>query len=831
MFALLGRGVRWAWPALLILWVLLLLGTWLASPPWSEVAQDKEFEFLPQSAPSRQAEAEYARAFPENKLTSSIVLLVYHNGKQPEALARDNKFISEDLYPRLRQIADEEGGLASEPAPSEGSLFGEDTAKPPPTAKRSIIAHINTPNTPGAGVFLVSPDGQAQLVVLELVTDLLSHANWPIINKVEKVIEDLKNEHKVPAGTNLAMTGSAVIGRDHSVAEVESVRATGLLTVLLVIGLLIVIYRAPLLAAIPLVTVFLSVEVALHVLAWLGGHGYLDLFQGLQIYITILAYGAGVDYCLFLTARYKEELDKGASPAEAVERAIGGVGAALAASAATVICGIAMMRFAQFGKFQVAGIAIPLTLLFVLLATLTFSPSLLRLAGYWAFWPHLRRAAGGKTTVHGHGMGGWFQQGELRRIWDHVGQMLLRRAGRVWLIAVACMLPLMIIGGLLYDRVSYDLIEELPAKAPSVKATHLLEQHFSAGMIGAVTVLLVDPQVDFSTPEGREVIQKVTETVASRKEALRVADVRSLTAPLGITPASQTNPLEGLHLAKVIEKEAKEKGSFERYVTAMGERKYIGTRLEIILAENPFARQSINDLERIRQVITAAIPANLRAQARVYLAGTTASVRDLAAVMQSDRLQINILVVASVTVILLVLLRQVLVTIYLLLSVLFSYYVTLGVTFIVFWLIEPSGFAGLDWKVPVFLFTILIAVGEDYNIFLMARIHEEDRQFGPIRGITEALDRTGPIISSCGIIMAGTFATLLAGSLSEMKQLGFALAFGVLLDTFVVRPILVPAFLVLLRQGRVPLLSWAAANPATPAPAAAEPQRSTSGAV
>lgn len=157
----------------------------------------------------------------------------------------------------------------------------------------------------------------------------------------------------------------------------------------------------------------------------------------------------------------------------------------------------------------------------------------------------------------------------------------------------------------------------------------------------------------------------------------------------------------------------------------------------------------------------------------------------------------------TLAMILVILLKKIGLPVYLVLSVLYGYLVTLGVSYAVFWSLDPQGFPGLDWAVPIFLFTILVAVGEDYNISLVSRIEEEQKTHGAVAGITEALAKTGGIISSCGFIMAGTFASLvMGGSLARMTQLGFALAFGVLLDTFIIRPILVPAFVILIERRR-----------------------------
>ncbi len=796
MFHTFGRWVRRAWPLFLAVWGLLLLGTWLAAPPWDEVAQDKEFAFLPANSPSRVAEEFFARAFPEDRLASNIVLVMHRPGGESGHLDADRQFISDVLEPSLHQIAEAEGGLAYEIKPSEEPLFSEEGPRPAPPPRRSILARIRTPNAPGVGALLVSPDGEALLVVVELTTEFLAKTNWPTIERVEDLVRGLRQQGKVPRGLEIAMTGSAVIGRDHSRAEMQSVQATRAVTVILVVVLLIAIYRAPLLALIPLITVYVAVEVSLRLLAILGKAELLTIFQGIQIFITILAYGAGVDYCLFLTARYREELDRGADPGDAVAAAVGGVGAALVASAATVMAGIGMMAFAQFGKFHEAGIVIPFSLFLVLCATLTFSPSLLRLAGRWAFWPHpLGNAERAATHPDEQLIGG----GRLRRFWDRVGRLLLRRPAAVWLVTVALMAPFAVLAGLVRGRVSYDFIGDLPPDAPSMAGTRVLLEHFPAGTIGPVSLLLVDPHVDFSGEQGQELVRRIADYLRDRKEELELADIRTLTVPLGITKAA-AHPFAGSDLSKEIRQEAARRAALQHYVTNLGERAKIGTRLDLILAHSPFSRRSVEDLQRIEDTVRAALPADLRPDARLYAAGTTASVRDLAGVIQHDEARIEHLVLGGVLVILLLLLRRLVIPVYLLASVLFSYYVSLGVAFALFWLLDPHGFTGMDWKVGIFLFTILVAVGEDYNIFLMTRVDEESRRHGPLRGVTQALTRTGPIISSCGIIMAGTFAAFLAGSLAEMKQLGFALAFGVLLDTFVVRPILVPAFLVLLRH-------------------------------
>ena len=256
-------------------------------------------------------------------------------------------------------------------------------------------------------------------------------------------------------------------------AAKQSASATETWTILLVVILLILIYRAPVLALIPLVTVYMSVSIALKALSLMASAGIVGLFTGIEVYVTVVLYGAGVDYCMFLMARYKEELDAGATFDEAIANAIGKVGAALAASAGTTMCGIGMMVFAQFGKFREAGVAMSLSLFFVLCASLTFTPALLRLAGRWAFWPNMRSERISATS-------GWvsptnmmariMESSWFRGVWERIGEALLEKPGTIWLVCVGLMAPFAIVGAINFNFLSYGLLSELPSDNPSVFA-------------------------------------------------------------------------------------------------------------------------------------------------------------------------------------------------------------------------------------------------------------------------------------------------------------------------------------------------------------------------
>ena len=254
------------------------------------------------------------------------------------------------------------------------------------------------------------------------------------------------------------------------------------------------------------------------------------------------------------------------------------------------------------------------------------------------------------------------------------------------------------------------------------------------------------------------------------------------------------------------------------------ERVYLGrtrddapvTRLDLILKHDPFSVEALQTVQRVETELDRVRETADWRDVEFSFAGMPAGLRDLRSVTQRDSARIKILVLSTVFAVLLVVLRRPVLCAYLVASVLFSYFVTIGLTQWLFaWALGPEHY-GLDWKTPLFVFVILVAVGQDYNVYLTTRVIEEQRQLGLLDGLRVAVVRTGGIITSCGLIMAAAFITMTSGAwppilqfwnpdwfswlgesrpLTSLLQLGFALSCGILLDTFVVRPVLAPAFL------------------------------------
>ena len=812
LFESVGSVAERRWRLCLILWLVAVvwgMGTarglftaWgYPIPKFKDLVEDGEFAYLPPNMPSLTGERLMAKAFPEDLLMSSVVVVARREA-QP-LVHEDEVFIEEVLRPRLEALRE---------------------------ANPELVVSINSSRDARMGKLLVSDDRKASLVIVALKSEFLDFGNKPTIEAIEAILAEIRTEidpetkkPRMPAGLELAMSGTATVGRDMLVANQDSARGTETWTTALVVLLLLAIYRAPLLALIPLITVFCAVNVALGLvilLTQIPGWGF-RIFWGMEVYITVVAYGAGVDYCLFLIARYKEELDRGLRIKEAIPETLGKIGAALVASAGTVIGGIGMLVFAQFGKFREAGIGISISLMVVLLASLTLTPALLRMTGRWAFWPYGRSEhLAGTDWLSGTSLvNRLVERNRIQVAWEWVSNNVVQSPKKVLLVCFLIMLPFGILGLVWHDFLSYGLLSELSPSSQSVIGAKAVQAHFPAGSAGPATILLRNDKVDFREEGPKEALDEIAQRLKANRKELGLADVRYLKEPLGWGPedaeakedADPNDRVSGAARALRERVEAKRRKEAEQYYVASspeeGEANLFEgkvTRLDLVFENDPFSRECITQLNLVEELVRRDMPLAIKGDTEVHLVGPTASIRDLKVVTDRDQVKIDILVLAVVFVILVLLLRKPAVSAYLIISVFFSYFVTLGVTFAAFWWLHGADFAGLDWKVPMFLFTILIAIGEDYNIFLMTRVEEEQAVHGPVEGIRVAMARTGSIISSCGIIMAGTFFSLiLGGELEGMKQLGFALSFGVLLDTFVVRPLLVPAYLVLVYGGHL----------------------------
>ena len=704
MYDRLASFVTRHWLFVMLFWFALAIGINFVAPAWDEVTHDGDLAYMPARMTSVRGEQLLARAFPDNKSKSQVVMVL----ERPDGA----------LTPADYGVADR---LAEKFQP------GRDATLP--------IIDIWTRDADVVGDKLTSPvsarNGQATLVPLLLSTEFMATKNIELVDAVNREFAHEQAQSDYPAGLKLGITGSAAIGGDMLGSAKESIKNTELTTVILVVVFLLLVYRAPLLMVIPLSAIVLSVAVSMDVVALLADYSnrvdWLDfkIFKTTKIFVVSILFGSGTDFCLFLIARYQEELKRGRPRTEAIHYTLSKTGDALVGSALTTIVGLGMMYFASFGKFSYSGPAIALCLLFTLGACLTLAPAMLQAAGRFAFWPFKEPApVAGNEAVTDDAL---TETQGLNRIWDWSSRLVVGHPGLILVIAVAVMAVPAYEG--LHVPLTYNLLNDLQDDRPSVVGTDMLRRHFSPGDIGPLTIVVAQSDGGFDTKRGEHNIALMTKALS---DIDGVESVRSYAEPLG-DPPGLFNPLSKQGRRKMVAK--RHPHTKATYLTQVPEYQGNVTRFDVVMKCDPFSMAATDVLTAVDKKLDAIkrAPNSPWKNAEFDFVGTTAGKRDLQAVTESDQILIMQLTVLAVYGVILVMLRRPIISIYLIISDVASYLMTIGLTEFFFGWLYQGTFEGLDWKVPLFLFVILVAVGEDYNIYLVTRVFEEQKTARPTR--------------------------------------------------------------------------------------------------
>ena len=711
---------RGKWITLLV-WIV-LAGTLISQlPRLAEVTENEQALFLPGDAESTRAFELARERFPADGTPTLIVV------REPAGLSEST----------FAAVADLEAWLTGPDAPDN-------------------VIQVRSPD-PASDVDsgLVSPDGTTLYVFVELAGEPAEDAFSETVN----AIRDRAAALDLP-GAEVAVggPGGLIVDLVEVFASIDSFLL--IVTVLLVLVLLILIYRSPIVALIPLLGVGLVFQLAGAVGAWVAQQFDLPISGQTTGIMTVVLFGTGTDYVLFVSARFREELTRHDDKHEAMRRTMRGVGGAVASAGATILIASAALMFATLRSYQTLGPVIAIAVGLMVLAALTLIPAVLTIGGRRAFWPmqpRLSAAAASEPEA---------PQDWRRSVYGRIGSVVLRwpRAS----LAVTTAALALLLAGLLAFQSNYDQLASLPDNTESVRSFELLRSGFPAGELSPTRVFVsLRPGEQALDPERLDQLDSLT---------LALAGHRSVASAAGPSRPFGTGGLEGGSDA-----------ARARFVSADG-----GTaRIDVVLTENPFATQSLDAVPELRRLAREGAAAAGLDPAGVLVGGDTAEAADTRTAGDRDSRVVLPLILLAIGVVLALLLRSLIAPLYLMATIAFTYFATLGLAVAVFILL--LGHEGIGPGVPFFLFVFLNALSVDYNIYLMSRIREEARH-APLKEATgHALARTGPVITSAGLILAGTFSALMTLPLQDLMQLGFAVATGVLIDTFITRTLIVPA--------------------------------------
>ncbi|MBB4960682.1 MMPL family transporter [Micromonospora polyrhachis] len=698
---------------------LLVVGIWILlaglvprlTPTIDEVKQDSGSNSPPPSAESAEARDLLLEKFPDQDGVPAIIVLRNPDGLQPADEA-EVKRISE-------------------------ALSG-------PNAPKGVSGVVSTATVPApAAQALRSEDGTTTMILVPIRGLPSTDERF---GETVGEIRDIAGPGQ--AGTEVRLTGPAGIATDASEVFRNADFILLGLTVLLVLFILLAIYRSPLLALIPLLGVGVALQLTNAVGAVLADAGIIKIDSQTASIMTVLLFGAGTDYALFVLMRFREELADTSDRYAAMRLALRKVGEPVISSGGTVILALFTLLLATVPATREFGSFLALGVFFVLLVSLTFVPAAVLLSGRAAFWPmkHAERIP------------------SERSLWGRISALVLRRPGPVAAGTIA-VLGALALGFLTYTP-NANLVSDFRGDTDSLRGQQILTQSFPGGQLAPTTVLVSggDP------------------TAGATRVGAAIESVD------GVSKVGQPT------------------------LSADGQ----VARLQVVYGDDPYGTPALDRTERVREVARAALP-----DGTVLVGGESANALDNRQGNLRDFIVVAVAMAVLILVVLVVLLRAVLAPLVLLITTALSLLSAVGATSLTW--VALAGQAGTNDRVLLYCLIFLVALGVDYNILLASRIREEVTTHGYPNGIGVALTRTGGVITSAGVILAATFAVLMTQPLNSLLQFGFAMAVGIMLDTFLIRGALVPALFRLIGPriwypGRLST----SASASTPEPAMAE---------
>jgi RND superfamily putative drug exporter len=812
MFQRLGRIVTTYRLPVIIGWIAVAVVLTLVSPSLEDVSSSDQKDFLPENAPFVHAQQVQERVFPEQSAASTSMVLV-------DAGAGGNVHAPE-VWSFLAAL---ETWLSSAEAPDNVSQVVGPTTQPEFADK------------------LLSEDNRIALVGIGLTTI----ADVQATDEAVIAIDDWLEEH-TPAGITAYQSGEAALSTQAEKSALITMDRTLWITIVLVIVALLAIYRSPVSPLIPLLSVTVALIVTVGVVGILAEQGVIAVLTEVQTILVAVMYGAGTDYCLFLISRFREEMADGVGVMTATQRTVHLVGETISSSAGTVFVGFMSLIFAEMGMFRSAGPMLAIGIAVNLLTGLTLAPALLATLGNRAFWPAKAR----------HRSSGRLYELTSKLVSSRPRLIILGIAAIMVPLSIYGLsqgFNYDMVSELPQDIPSvkgYHLLQEhmgggvlfpltvtVADRDPTIMAeeiAHLTEDLYALEGVADVrglhtplgygdeqtrNLLHVDAQLELllALHEGQEEDattdpQQAIATIAAIKRYMKtlverfpeIADDENLVTVRQILDRGMMGimlrqedlmaAIEGLAgrfrdmddaylLPPMDEGElfSPLQPLYQEYVSADNASSW----LEVVLAD-PIGESGFDTVAQIRSLLQ-----QVEKDGEAVVSGFTVVYTDIRDIMNRDLYRAFGFVLAGIFVVLLLMLRSVVAPIYLIGTVLLSFTCTLGLTSLFFDL--ALGVERLSWMLPMFMFVFLVALGIDYSIFLFGRIKEEVGYHGIREGVHVAVAATGAIITSAGIILAGTFAGMMAGEIQFLRQLGFAVAVGVLIDTFVVRTVLDPA--------------------------------------